>query len=142
MSNLIKFNESLLNNGGASFSFTTEELNPKIGFSVSLVGYEVKIPLKEFSPKNVLAFIGDNYDILHKDNMFLGGWVENGVVYLDISELIGDKETAIYQGIKRNQLAIFDNSNEVVINLPKGQGQGTLTQIDSYAKMKARELSK
>jgi hypothetical protein len=48
--------------------------------------------------------------IEHTPNYFLGGWVSDGKVYLDVSERFGphDRETAIAAVRARDQIAIFD----------------------------------
>lgn len=62
----------------------------------------------------------------------MGGWVENGIVYLDVSEQIFDKRIALTQGINRNQLAILMLQIVVLLNLPTRQRSGTLTQQKAY----------
>ena len=44
------------------------------------------IPLKSFTPKSVESFIKENADVFNKHpDAHAGGWVDNGVVYLDVS---------------------------------------------------------
>lgn len=128
--NLQNFLSDVLTNGGASFNITTGVYNPSQGFFVS-------VPNREVQTTNLTAdllanFVNNNIDLLSNESYFLGGWVENGVIYLDVSEQIFDKRIALTQGINRNQLAIFDASNSEVINLPTRQTSGTLTQQKAY----------
>lgn len=128
--NLQNFLSDVLTNGGASFNIVTGIYNPNKGFFVS-------VPNREQQTTNLTAnlladFVNNNIDLLSNENYFLGGWVENSIVYLDVSEQIFDKRTALTQGINRNQLAIFDASNSSVINLPTRQRSGTLTQQKAY----------
>ena len=58
----------------------------------------------------------------------MGSWVNDGKVYLDVTMLITDKRKAIETAYKNNQLAIYDNTNKVVIELPTPQRTGTTTQ--------------
>lgn len=130
--NLQNFLSDVLTNGGASFNITTGVYNPNKGFFVSVPNREVQKEVSLFNYEDILAFIRENVQILCNESYFLGGWVENGIVYLDVSEQIFDKRIALTQGINRNQLAIFDASNSSVINLPTRQTSGTLTQQRAY----------
>ena len=128
--NLQNFLSDVLSNGGASFNLVTGTFNPNQGFFVS-------VPNREQQTTNLTAqlladFINTNIDLLSNENYFLGGWVENGIIYLDVSEQIFDKRTALTQGINRNQLAIYDAFNSEVINLPTRQRTGTFTQQKAY----------
>lgn len=132
MANLVNFFNDVLFNGGASFNITTGEYNPNKGFFVSVQGRETQVKASQFEERDIIEFIEKNHDLLSTSNFFLGGWVENNIVYLDVSEQIFDKRTALTQGINRNQLAIFDASNSSVINLPTKQTSGTTTQQKAY----------
>ena len=124
------FNDTL--QGGASFNLTTGIYNPNNGYFVSLPNNERQFSLTDFTQDNLSEFIRDNVALLCKDNNFLGSWVENGIVYLDVSEQISDKRRAIEVGMLRNQLAIFDANSSQVISLPSNQKSGTLTQQRAY----------
>lgn len=100
--------------GGFSFFlFSGDE--PKIGWAVAVEGYEVVIPLKLLT-EEVLKAIYDtyqshscNWDDTGETLLFGGWWDENtGLVYLDISELVFNKGTAIAKGILRKQIAIHN----------------------------------
>jgi hypothetical protein len=47
----------------------------------------------------------------------LGIWADDNVWYLDVSNVVSDKQDAIKLGIANEQLAIFDNKNKVSITL-------------------------
>ena len=128
--NLPNFLTEVLTNGGASFNLVTGIFNPNQGYFVSVPNREVKTT--NLTAEILADFINTNIDLLSNENYFLGGWVENDIVYLDVSEQIFDKRTALVQGINRNQLAIFDASNSSVIKLPTRQRIGTLTQQKAY----------
>jgi hypothetical protein len=38
----------------------------------------------------------------------LGGWLADGVIYVDPVEIVHDRESAVLAGKQREQLAIFD----------------------------------
>jgi len=130
--NLQNFYNELVNNNGASYSIVNGILNPNNGYFVSLPNRELQINRNAFSTSVLADFINNNIDLLSNENNFVGGWIENDVVYLDVSEQITDKRTALNLGVQRNQLAIYDANNDKVINLPTPQRSGTATQQKAY----------
>ena len=94
------------------------------GFSVNgagsapVVGYMVSLPDCERTfaglPKlwQVVKYVEDYKTHLHNPCLYVGAWLdaETGTFYLDISENVQDKETALQLGRERKQLAIFDLS--------------------------------
>ena len=130
--NLQNFYNELVNNNGASYNITTGILNPNSGFFVSLPNREQQINREDFNTSILADFINNNSDLLSNENNFVGGWIENDIVYLDVSEQIADKRTALNLGVQRNQLAIYDANNGNVISLPSPQRAGTYTQQKAY----------
>ena len=130
--NLQNFYNELVNNNGASYNITTGILNPNSGFFVSLPNREQQINRNDFNTSVLADFINNNSDLLSNENNFVGGWIENDIVYLDVSEQIADKRTALNLGVQRNQLAIYDANNGNVISLPSPQRAGTYTQQKAY----------
>lgn len=122
--NFINVFNAIQKNGGATYNINTSELNPTDGFIVSLVGFEkiTKVPVdfKEFQEillsyltKTVLDQIGG------RDDIYLGFWVEDNKLYIDLSEKIEDRDEAILQGYKRGQLAIYNANIKQVLTLQK-----------------------
>jgi hypothetical protein len=130
--NLQNFYNELVNNNGASYNITTGILNPNSGYFVSLPNREQQINRNNFKESVLFDFIYNNIDLLSNENNFVGGWIENDIVYLDVSEQIADKRTALNLGVQRNQLAIYDANNGNVISLPSPQRAGTYTQQKAY----------
>ena len=130
--NLQNFYNELVNNNGASYNITTGILNPNSCYFVSLPNRELQINREDFNTSILADFVNNNIDLLSNENNFVGGWIENGIVYLDVSEQIADKRTALNLGVQRNQLAIYDANNGNVINLPTPQRSGTATQQRAY----------
>lgn len=130
--NLQNFYNELVNNNGASYNITTGILNPNSGYFVSLPNRELQINRNNFNDEVLREFLTKNAGLLCRENNFVGGWIENDIVYLDVSEQIADKRTALNLGVQRNQLAIYDANNGKVINLPTPQRAGTTTQQKAY----------
>ena len=116
-------------------TFNNSQINPETGFMVSFAGLEKKLDINQFDRAALAQFISDNEEILSSvANSFVGVWFNpnDNMYYLDISEQISDKEHALRTGMLRDQLAIYDCKNKVVINLPSRQKTGTEYQQKTY----------
>jgi hypothetical protein len=100
-------------NSGASFNINTGEFNPPIGYFVALGGYEKRYPLPlnpnqwrdislDFLQANVWDVIGG------RDDIYIGFWIHEGLLYIDLSERIENRDQAIREGFTRQQIAIYD----------------------------------
>ena len=100
--------EDTLANGGLTIKpFTGEK--PASGYMVALQGYELQVPVSEFFTGVVADYIGEHAQKLMSNPVLcLGTWVNEGTVYLDLSENIASREKALELGKERNQLAIFN----------------------------------
>lgn len=139
--NLKKVLDEILLEGGISYNVTTGEANPKTGYMVSILGFEKQFRTNNITDKDIKEYVLDNAHELWGENRYLGGWLDNGTVYLDISVNILDVTNACYTGIINKQKTIYDCSNKRSIPLPSPQTAGTETQKKEYAKMKARQLA-
>lgn len=136
--NIKAFIKSILDNGGASYNLNTGELNPSKGYFVSNHGSEEIF--EEWTPEDVRTYINKNAIELTNPSVFLGAWIQDGVLFLDCSAQILDKKEAINSGFNNFQQAIYNANEGVVINLPTLQECGTETQKQAYKDMKVREL--
>ena len=93
--------------GGFSVDLKTGE-HITGGYAVSIEGHE--LPLKFATSLDLFDYILDNFDALHQDHRVFGGWhdPESGMVYLDVSEVYPDLDTAKRVAVERNQIAVFD----------------------------------
>lgn len=131
--NLKEFFNATIKNGGASYSLTTGELNPNKGYFVSRPKVGSQIPFSSFSEDKLAEFIQNNAFDLSSEFVFVGSWIENNTVHLDVTEQLFDKRIALTVALERNQLAIYDAVLGKVINLPiERQTHGTLTQQKAY----------
>jgi hypothetical protein len=85
---------------------------------VSLAGKEEKILLSEY--KGALSDLFLRYltrvtagDVSSDGlrGLYLGGWMDGEHLYLDLSENVLDKKTALFLAENRGQFAIFDVEN-------------------------------
>ena len=109
--------EDTLANGGLTIKpFQNEK--PETGYMVALEGFELKVPVSEFFTGVVADYIGEHAQKLMSNSaLCLGTWVNEGIVYLDLSENIASRDKALELGRERNQLAIFnlETFEEVVV---------------------------
>ena len=145
MKNLKQFSRALLENGGATFNLVSGEHEFK-GYAYSIHGHEKihntlegMFTISEVE-QAVKTFVGEKGVELYSVHNHLGGWFEEGKLFLDITNVTSDLRNAIEQGIRNGQKAIHDFRSGKDIYLPKGQGAGTMTQKASYLNMKIDEL--
>lgn len=103
--------------GGFSIDLKTGEHITE-GYAVSIEGYE--LPLKLATSLDLFDYIIDNFDALYQEHRVFGGWhdPESGMVYLDVSEVYPDLDTAMRRAVERNQIAVFDLVSGESIRLP------------------------
>lgn len=112
------FNEliaRLRSDKGFSYAPQSFVRNPQTGYMVSLKGYETIFPsIEDITPEDIaryFALVTDHF-------CFIGGWVaDDGKVYLDLSEWWIGRDEAIEEGIKNEQIAIWDCYRQVSITL-------------------------
>jgi hypothetical protein len=121
MSNLINFRNAIINNGGASYNLLTGEFNPTNGYMVSINDHEYVIRFNTLNLQHEIArYIRSKADILISglsEDKFIGAWIEDDNLVLDVSIKVDSLEDAIQIGKENEQRAIFDCKNSVTINL-------------------------
>ena len=109
--------QDTLANGGLTIKpFQNEK--PETGYMVALEGFELKVPVSEFFTGVVADYIGEHAQkLMSNPALCLGTWVNEGSVYLDLSENVPNREKALELGRERHQLAIFnlETFEEVVV---------------------------
>ena len=91
---------------------------PNNGFMSGIQGFETKVPLEQFGSFALNEFIRKNQTELQKNDTYLGTWIDQGNVFMDISKKFEDEKTALEFGIQNNQLAIFNLTKNETINAP------------------------
>ena len=99
----------LRTDGGFTSSLTGD--SPLPGECKFAVAYskdsERYFPLSIFEPEDLIDFIADHADALASPGVYLGGWVDRGLVYLDCSLITSDESEAMRIARANEQLAIF-----------------------------------
>jgi hypothetical protein len=104
--------------GGATVSVTTGQ-SPDSGYAVSLPGFEYSVQswTKRSNEALVFAYVDKYRAKLAQPGHYLGSWVHDGRLYLDITRVIPELAQAIKLGREGNQLAIYDIRNERELSL-------------------------
>lgn len=97
--------KKMLKNGGLTINKHMEELSYNEGYMVSIYGYEKQ--LKSFSFEEVEKVVSE-YQKIVKGALYIGFWIDNNVLYIDISKYVFHKSQALKLGKQNKQIAIFD----------------------------------
>jgi hypothetical protein len=131
----------VIKNGGASYSLQTGIADD--GVFASYKQEEKIIPLsvsKERLKKELASFVKKNAVKLTENENYIGGWLHEKNIYLDISRRFDNIENAVFFGMQNEQLAVFSFKHGV-IELPTNQS-GTGRQKETYARMTAQKIAK
>jgi hypothetical protein len=88
--------------------------SPKDGFIASDSGAERALDWAKASSSRenlrneIVNYVVDHADLLDGAGAFFGGWVEKGVLYLDVSRRYTSRSEGIRAGFKNDQKAIYD----------------------------------
>lgn len=107
-----KIKNAVIENGGITLdSKTLENANLTSGYMVSISGYEVITTINDLTTNSLLA----HARIAHALGGYVGLWLDNDKLYIDISLNIKSLENALKTGKFNNQLAIYDivNAKEI-----------------------------
>ncbi len=95
---------NLIKNGGATLNARGESVNFSRGYQVSKKDCYI---LEVGAVNKILKAVNKLLSGLQSCD-FVGLWVENGLIYIDISERIERLSAAMVAGIARGQKSIFD----------------------------------
>jgi hypothetical protein len=131
MKNLKEFVAAIIENGGATYNLANGGTVDK-GYMVSKKGFEMKFQPEVDVTQAVCQFIKEFGFELYEVENFIGAWIDEGVLYLDVSNNFAKRCDAIREGYKNEQLAIFDVVTQESLYLPTPQKTGTMTQQQSF----------
>ena len=98
----------LKKNGGFTAKPNLIPVKPKSGYAVSLKGYETRVPLEIVSLGLFRELLKCYQRLAEKNIAYIGGWIDEGYLYLDLSLILHNKEQALEVASKNKQKAIFD----------------------------------
>ena len=94
-------------NGGATLTPALKNANYKRGYMVSITGYEKQLKIENLTIKTLKLYRKEAKRL----NACVGFWIDNNILYIDISKHFQSKEKACQFSIKNNQLALYDIYN-------------------------------
>ena len=74
------------------------------------ITHRTKIKTGKIKLREVAQYVRDNVDVLAKGKFTLGGWIDEGKAFLDVSKLFKNKEKALKAGKAFDQISITDLS--------------------------------
>lgn len=106
----------IIENGGETLTKELKKAELKRGYMVSLEGTETQAQGEDYQA--IKKAIEEKQEIIKdKNNMYIGLWLDSGIMYIDISINIIDKVEALEFGKYNKQLAIYDLVNNDSIYL-------------------------
>lgn len=93
---------SIIRNGGATINAKGERVILRSGYQVSERDLLI-IAVANFNKSHIINAMSE----LTTRGQYVGVWVDNGLVYVDISHRISTKKEALRQGKALNQLSIL-----------------------------------
>lgn len=123
MKNKEQFIASTIENGGATMNPVTGDV-PTSGYVVSMAGNEQTYKLFGNEVVKVILVSGavDLYvkenvvELSHPEN-YLGSWIDDGMLYLDISKIYESEHDALREAVANGQKAYYDLDNAKTIEL-------------------------
>jgi hypothetical protein len=131
MKNLNEFVAAIIKNGGATYNLAMGDTAHK-GYMVSKKGFEMKFPPEKNVKQAVIQFMEAYGFELYDAENYMGAWVDEGILYMDISNNFEKRSEAIREGYKNEQIAIYDVVAQESVYLPTPQKTGTMTQQQSF----------
>lgn len=111
-----KMIKTIIKDGGATLDTNYNNFNVSAGFMVSLYGYETKINIDNI--EDIKKEIETKREIAENINdAYVGLWVDNDILYIDISKHIKNYNRALEVARNNAQLAIYDLKNNASIYL-------------------------
>lgn len=81
---------------------------PFYGYAYSLAGTEQRIPVEDFGPYDLAGYVQANYATLASPGAYLGAWIHDGDVVLDVSRVETDETYALILARANEQDAIYN----------------------------------
>ena len=106
----------IIKNGGATLTKDLKTASLTSGYMVSLEGAESQVRGDDYN--EIIKAIESKQEIIKdRDNLYIGLWLDSGIMYIDVSINIINKVDALEFGKYNKQLAIYDlvNNNSIYL---------------------------
>lgn len=126
--------QDTINNGGCTVNVRGKA--PEKGYMVSMQGYEEKVPsclpLSEIEEKiKLYRYTKSTLDTSQMS--YLGTWIKEGYLYLDVSINVQDLGNALQFGYDNHQQEIYDIANDCyIVAFPLIEGDDLMVQTEFH----------
>ena len=125
--------------GGFTYQ-PVDDTTPTKGYALSVFrGAEKVFDVESVTEDDIYNYLIEHKDKFEDPGVHVGGWVDDGKVYLDLSIVVEDREKAEKLGIEHDQLAMFDLANFNTIHLESDRTKREKGTVDGERKGKAGE---
>lgn len=87
---IVWIKDQIIKNGGITININMQQ--PTTGKVVSIKGHEERIPVEKFTSLKLFRYIDKQRHILGSDHYYIGAWIEDDHVFLDISTVYHSKD--------------------------------------------------
>lgn len=94
----------IINNEGATLKSNLKKASLKSGYMVSLPGIEKQLNINDLTIKTLKTYS----KLARSKNGFVGFWLDNNILYIDISINIKDRFEALQKARQWKQKAIYN----------------------------------
>lgn len=120
--------QSLVATGGFSLTQSLAAASGQAYFAAFENPTQV-IPIEQFTPEMIVKWRHEVLPLLQSDaDNLIGGWLNEGLVYLDVSRAFQDEFTALSFARDNNQTAVWDGFNNVEIYVADYFGDNEMRQ--------------
>lgn len=107
----------LVVNKGFTLNTDLEHLKVKSGYFVGGLNRVYKKDINKLSIYKFKKVLNKYKNKAIKNGLYIGGWVDNNIIYLELSKHYNDKNEALLYASLKNELAIYDIKNSKSIYL-------------------------
>ena len=100
------------------FTYGIGGYRPTEGYAVAIAGRERSHTAQrnyERTATSISIYARLNYDVLQLPGFYLGAWLDDGRIYLDVVRVFSDRDMALEAGKRNHQLAVFDLTTQEAI---------------------------
>jgi hypothetical protein len=113
-----KLIDEIIKSGGASLDSNYNIIDIKKGYSVSILGYEKTFNINNLNYNDIIKDLKSKQELIKdKKGYYIGFWIDDGLLYVDISKTITNYKQAKLFAINNKQKAIFNNKTKKTIEL-------------------------
>lgn len=107
---------------------------PTSGYMCSTTrGAEESFPIADLTPEHIAAYRDKHAAELAKPDNYLGGWVWEGKVYLDVSTHFKDRASALKAAKEHDQIGIYDIGTGQTVETAKELGTGRVASTMMFS---------